>query len=110
MNNGDIRVYSTVTGTFDYTTVIDLATTDTRLSVKMFEDDLSLDSFTGIRTNLGEKIYFNDVIYLAGYGHLHVEDVGDVALLLDGTMEGDVEYIVGNYYTMSEEDKEKYDV
>ncbi len=109
MNNGDIRVYSKVTGTFDYTTLIELVTTDTKLSLKMFEDDLSLDSFTGIRTNL-EKIYFNDVVYITGYGYLHVEDMGDISLLLDCKMEGDVKYIAGNYHTLSEEDKEKYDV
>tara|TARA_Y100000310_G_scaffold117120_1_gene115840 strand:- start:65 stop:343 length:279 start_codon:yes stop_codon:yes gene_type:complete len=54
--------------------------------------------YTGIDTIEGDEIYFDDVVYIAGYGELHVENVGDIGLLLDALPESDIERIVGNIH------------
>tara|TARA_R110002020_G_scaffold463199_1_gene683146 strand:+ start:403 stop:726 length:324 start_codon:yes stop_codon:yes gene_type:complete len=54
--------------------------------------------YTGVKTIKGEEIYFDDVVHVAGYGDLHVKDVGDIAILLDALPENDLEKIIGNIH------------
>jgi len=60
--------------------------------------DVVLNQYTGIITNKGEKIFFDDVVYVSGYGSLHVKDIGDLAILIDAFPERDVERLLGNIH------------
>lgn len=58
--------------------------------------------FTGIKNTYGHDIYFDDVVAIAGYGNLHVKDVGDIGILLDALPEKDIGGIIGNVHQYPE--------
>lgn len=59
----EFRVYSTVTGSFDYFTIKDLLTKECRkVSEKAFDEDLSIEKFTGLLDCNGTKIFEGDIV------------------------------------------------
>lgn len=63
MRDIKFRVYSTVTGCFSYTTMQELITEDnSRISKKMFNDDLTVMQFTGLTDCNGVEVYEGDLI------------------------------------------------
>lgn len=69
-----------------------------RLNNKLVRAE-TLTQYTGIVVpSSGDKIFYGDVVRVAGYGSLLVEDIGDIGTLLDALPEGDVEDVVGNVF------------
>lgn len=71
------RVYSTVTGSFDYVSIMDLMTSDnSRISKKMFLDDLNVMQFTGVQDSNGVDVYEGDIVDGYFLGVIECEEEG----------------------------------
>lgn len=62
---------------------------------------------TGLTDKLGSDIWYGDVYYVAGYGILHVKNIGDIPTLIDAIAEKDLGDCLGNVFENPEylEDK-----
>ena len=68
----------------------------------IYHKSYDVDQFTGLQDINGVDIYFDDVVQVAGYGDLHVEDLGSLMILVDATMENDIGCILGNIHENKE--------
>lgn len=65
-------------------------------------DSAFVMEFTGLQDSKGIDIYFGYVVYIAGYGNLHVESLGDLVILVDALAENDIGEILGNVHESPE--------
>jgi hypothetical protein len=54
--------------------------------------------FTELQDSKGVDIYFDDVVYITGYGNLLVNNLGDLVILVDALAENDIGEILGNIH------------
>tara|TARA_R110000751_G_scaffold73408_1_gene148434 strand:+ start:14952 stop:15365 length:414 start_codon:yes stop_codon:yes gene_type:complete len=67
------RVYSTVTGSFDFVSIEELMTSDnSKISLKGFNEDLTVMQFTGLQDKHGVDIYEGDIV-TGKYDNLDVD-------------------------------------
>lgn len=67
-----------------------------------YHKSYDVDSFTGLTDKNGVDIYFDDMVIIYGHGCLHIEELGDLVILVDAAAENDIGEIIGNIHQSPE--------